>query len=59
MLKKLKQHFCSHEFYLDTMTSRDKNGNVSNICIKCKKVLIAAYGLNLGGKFVPRKAQEK
>ena len=60
MLKKLKQHFCSHEFYLNTMTSRDKNGNVSNICIKCKKVLTADCGLSLDGKFVAdlRKAQE-
>ena len=58
MLKKLMQHFCSHEYYLRTMTNRDVNGNVSNVCIKCGKVLIADCGLNLGGKFVLRKAQE-
>jgi hypothetical protein len=59
MLRKLKQRFCSHEYYLSTMTSRDKNGNVSNICIKCKKILFADCGLSLDGKFVARKAQEK
>ena len=59
MLRKLKQRFCSHEYYLNTMTSRDLSGNVSNVCIKCGKVLIADCGLSLGGKFVARKAQEK
>ena len=61
MLKKLKQRFCSHEYYLNTMTSRDLSGNVSNVCIKCGKVLIADCGLSLDGKFVAdlRKAQEK
>lgn len=41
------------------MTTRDENENVSNACIKCGKVLIADCGLNLDGKFVARKAQEK
>ena len=52
MIKKLKQYFCRHEFYLRTMTNRDKNGNVSNVCIKCGKILIADCGLSLDGIFV-------
>ncbi len=52
MLKKLKQRFCSHEFYLSTMTTRNEKGIVSNTCIKCGKLLTAECGLDLDGKFV-------
>jgi len=56
---KIKQKFCSHEFLLSTMTARDDFGKVHNVCLKCKKILIANYGLAFDGKFVLDKFNNK
>jgi hypothetical protein len=51
-MKKLRQRFCDHEFFLDDIQLRDIEGIVRCKCWKCGKLLQADYGLALKGHWV-------